>query len=509
MKEERNEKFTECIKAHSLSRYLKEQHMPPMDFYPLDSLRCKDVRDELNKLPCRLCKDLIEYDPSVEVAIRYALGNTVVAETLAIARTLAFTNRIRERVVTLDGEEIAKNGAMTGGVPTRRGGSFQELTLHKQQEALEELEATCQELERSLQRNSQNSDRVRSIESELLTQRGKLHVFEEELSVLQGKLDGYATRLTTLETTLAEEKQEEAALKTTESTLLNALSCLQQQTHAVERRVYGAFLDEIGVTTVQQLENEYLSSLRENEGMQAECRTHIALLESKQEYGRQRLATLAENLQKVATQRGKMEGKIAEAERRASRVEGEMAELEEKKEEVERAIGKTMKDAQDEEMKVHQIDRKLREHREKLKKTKDRITSEHCAMETLRSKRNAVLKSAMIEQVQLPLLTSTTSSSSSHALSRQGSATMAELQSRPSVSLSRSSTASLSEGESSQMEVEESPRSSMGTPGFSQSQALVVQHDQEQVDQIDFSSLGEHVIVGNGWRMNAYVATHS
>lgn len=466
-----------------------------MDFYPLDSLRCKDIRDELNKLPCRLCKDLIEYDPSVEVAIRYALGNTVVAETLDIARTLAFTNRIRERVVTLDGEEIAKNGAITGGVPTRRGGSFQELTLRKQQEALEELEATCQELERSLQRNSQNSDRVRSIESELLTQRGKLHVFEEELNVLQGKLDGYATRLTTLETTLAEEKQEETALKTTESTLLNALSRLQQQTHAVERRVYGAFLDEIGVTTIQQLENEYLSSLRENEGMQAECRTHIALLESKQEYGRQRLATLAENLQKVAAQRGKVEGKITEAERRASRVEGEMAELEEKKEEAERAIGKTMKDAQDVELKVHQIDRKLREHREKLKKTKDRITSEHCAMETLRSKRNAVLKSAMIEQVQLPLLTS-----SSSTLSRQGSATMAELQSRSSVSLSRSSTASLSEGESSQMEVEESPRSSMGTPGFSQSQALVVQHDQEQVDQIDFSSLGEHVIVSNGYR---------
>lgn len=455
-----------------------------MDFYPLDSLRCKDIRDELNKLPCRLCKDLIEYDPSVEVAVRYALGNTVVAETLEIARSLAFVHRIRERVVTLGGEEITKTGAMTGGVPTKRGGSFQELILQKRQEELEELETACQDLERSLQRNAQNSDKVRTVESELLSQRGKLQVFTEEISVLQGKLNGYATRLGTLETTLAEEQQEANAMQTSEDAIMTSLGRLLQQTRGVERQVYGTFLEELGVSSIQELENEYLNKLRENERMQTECRTHIALLESKQEYGRQRLAALEKSLQEGVDQQKKVGSKMVETDRRLNTVNGEMEVLEERKEEITREIGTLLKSVQDIEVILQQVDRRLREHREKVKRTEDKITSERCAMETLRSKRNAVLKSAMMEQVQLPLQNT---SSSSSLVTRDSQTSRS--------SLSRASTMSLSEGESSQMEVEESPRSSLGTPGFSQSQALVVQQDQEQVDQIDFSSLGEHATV--------------
>ena len=54
------------------------------------------------------------------------------------------------------------------------------------------------------------------------------------------------------------------------------------------------------------------------------------------------------------------------------------------------------------------------------------------------------------------------------------------------------------------MEIEPDPRSSMEledeTPlsqRFSQSQAAVVQNDQEQVDKIDFSSLGDHAVAVN------------
>lgn len=88
-------------------------------------------------------------------------------------------------------------------------------------------------------------------------------------------------------------------------------------------------------------------------------------------------------------------------------------------------------------------------------------------METLRSKRNAVLKSAIMEQVQIPLLSARDSQTS--------------------------------EVESSQMEVEsDHVGSQVLSQQFSQSQAPVVQNDQEQVDRIDFSSLGDHAVVGDG-----------
>lgn len=88
-------------------------------------------------------------------------------------------------------------------------------------------------------------------------------------------------------------------------------------------------------------------------------------------------------------------------------------------------------------------------------------------MESLRSKRNAVLKSAILEQVQIPFI---------HTRSSQQSSGSMEIE----------------EEESMEMEIESDiPQSQQ----FSQSQAFTVQQDQEQIDRIDFSLLGSNAIV--------------
>lgn len=144
-----------------------------MDFYPLDSLRPKELRLDLRHQNCRLCYELLEFDSSVEVAVRYAVGNTVVADSLAIARQLAYERHVGEKIVTLNGEEISKNGAMSGGSRLAKGGKFKEKTIQKKREESERLEREIASLDKELQRSARNSDRMRSIESNLLTQRGK------------------------------------------------------------------------------------------------------------------------------------------------------------------------------------------------------------------------------------------------------------------------------------------------------------------------------------------------
>lgn len=89
-------------------RFLKEQHLPAMDFYPLDALEPKELRSDLRRQEYTLCYDVLEFDPAVEAAVRYAVGNTVVAENLTAARTLAYERRIRERIVTLEGDRLAR-----------------------------------------------------------------------------------------------------------------------------------------------------------------------------------------------------------------------------------------------------------------------------------------------------------------------------------------------------------------------------------------------------------------
>lgn len=158
----------ECI------QFLKEQHMGAMDFYPLDSLKPKELRLDLRHQNCKLCYELLDFDASIEVAVRYAVGNTVVADTLETARSLAYEQKLGEKIVTLDGKEIAKNGAMSGGVGrTEKGNKFQDKIIQKKQDEIEKLEKEIQELEKVLQRSAASSERMRGIESSLLTQRSK------------------------------------------------------------------------------------------------------------------------------------------------------------------------------------------------------------------------------------------------------------------------------------------------------------------------------------------------
>ena len=60
--------------------------------------------------------DLLEFDPSVETAVRYAGRNTLVVESMDVARE----NMGGVRMVTLDGAVIESSGAMTGGSSSKK-----------------------------------------------------------------------------------------------------------------------------------------------------------------------------------------------------------------------------------------------------------------------------------------------------------------------------------------------------------------------------------------------------
>ena len=76
--------------------------MPPLDFYPLDSLRPKDIRveirSELKRSGCKLFYDLLKFDADVEVAVRYAIGNAICASSLATESAVFSSEGASERL---------------------------------------------------------------------------------------------------------------------------------------------------------------------------------------------------------------------------------------------------------------------------------------------------------------------------------------------------------------------------------------------------------------------------
>jgi structural maintenance of chromosome 1 len=109
----------ECI------RYLKDQRIGTCIFLPLDNMdaNAKGIPDRLRLLAptYRLCVDLVECEDQYKSAVAYALGSTVVCDTLEDARELCFTKGEKVKVVTLTGHVISKSGSMTGGTTAQQG----------------------------------------------------------------------------------------------------------------------------------------------------------------------------------------------------------------------------------------------------------------------------------------------------------------------------------------------------------------------------------------------------
>ena len=116
--------------------------------------------------------DLLDFDPSVETAVRYAGRNTLVVESMGVARE----NMGGVRMVTLDGSVIEGSGAMTGGSSSKKerprfdGSGAGSSGIEKMEMAVQEaglLFATVDGALRELRRSQQElRDRIHGLDND-------------------------------------------------------------------------------------------------------------------------------------------------------------------------------------------------------------------------------------------------------------------------------------------------------------------------------------------------------
>ena len=104
----------ECI------QYLKEQRIQSMQFIPLKEIKVQAVNERLRHLGGWLARaiDILQFDKSRERAILFACGDTVVCDTHAEAKKLAFSGAQRIKSVSLDGTQRVKrvDGGSSSGL---------------------------------------------------------------------------------------------------------------------------------------------------------------------------------------------------------------------------------------------------------------------------------------------------------------------------------------------------------------------------------------------------------
>jgi chromosome segregation protein len=183
--------------AQRCIQYLQQQKAGRATFLPLNRIQ---ANARIGQPPVQggvidFAINLIDYDPAYDTVMRFALGETLVMETMESARSLLN----RYRMVTLDGSLFEKTGAMSGGGTggaRKAGAFFQGPALEKEMMALEDKidaeQETRHQLEKQLTRLEADLEKAQELAKTLSNQQAR---YLAELAALEEQLKEFAPLL--------------------------------------------------------------------------------------------------------------------------------------------------------------------------------------------------------------------------------------------------------------------------------------------------------------------------
>ncbi|OTF74898.1 structural maintenance of chromosomes protein 4-like protein, partial [Euroglyphus maynei] len=198
--------------AQKCVEFLKQKKLSSATFIALDKLRVRwqPPASYPERVP-RLV-DLIRInDERIRPAFYFALGETLVAKDIDQARRI--TQHKRYRVVTLRGDLIEVDGAMTGGGQPRSGGMGQSITETRSDGSEEKVVMLSKEIE-SLQMERQQLDiEIDSVRDNITKLERDLKFMEEKVNSFRLDVQESVNRLKQVQENIKRQKIEMEKLK--------------------------------------------------------------------------------------------------------------------------------------------------------------------------------------------------------------------------------------------------------------------------------------------------------
>ncbi|GME74440.1 unnamed protein product [Ambrosiozyma monospora] len=134
--------------ANECIDYLKEQRLGVASFIPLDTVVARPPNNNLRNIndKIRPTLDVVDYDSEFERAIQYSCGNSIICDTIEVAKHAKWDRKIDAKAVTLDGSLIHKSGLMTGGLTTNSGRRWDKSQIQRLSTQKEDLKQQAAEI---------------------------------------------------------------------------------------------------------------------------------------------------------------------------------------------------------------------------------------------------------------------------------------------------------------------------------------------------------------------------
>lgn len=386
----------DCIK------YLKEQRLPPMTFIPLQSVRVKPVLERLRNLDgtAKLAFDVIQFDPELEKAVLFAVGNTLVCDDLDEAKRLSWTGE-RFKVVTVDGILLTKAGTMTGGT----SGGMEAKSNKWDDKKIEGLMKKKEEYELELEKVGSIRD-MQIKESEIS---GKISGLEKKIQYAEIEKKSIKDKLPQLEQekrNITEESRRinvELSKSRAEVDKRNTeIRKLEKRINEIVDRIYRDFSQSVGVANIREYEEKQLKEAQEVAEERLNLSNQLAKLKYQVEYEQNRdvgsrirklessISSLESDLEKIQKRKSELKELTEKATNEINNWKKEMGECKQKSEEYEKEILDWKKQASQATTSITKLNRQ--------------INSKETQIEQLISQKQEIAEQCELERIALPVL---------------------------------------------------------------------------------------------------------
>ncbi|CAD5219780.1 unnamed protein product [Bursaphelenchus okinawaensis] len=387
--------------ARACINYLHEQRSEPETFLPLNTIEVSALKEQLrNMRNAKLVYDVIQCSvPEAKKAVQFACGNALVADSIEVARDLAYGTD-RYKAVTENGTLFNPEGTISGGSSDLKqrskkwdGQQTKKLKDKKRKieaELAEIQAATKSELELEMKRRE-----IRNMENRIKYTEQDLERRTRELEAKEGEVIRIRSGVENSEFLLREKNEELAE----EQEKIDELIAKRDQ---VESLVFEQFCQRIGIINIKEYEENELHFHEEQNRKINECLTNIEKFKNELEYlkteDRQAVVEReAEKITKLKKEEKATEKKYKEQQQKVEQLEQLLNDdkelLQTKKVELEEAeaeLNSAKKEGQEIDKAVHAAEKK--------------ILSQDQTISRKAEQRHALLLECKVQNVDIPLI---------------------------------------------------------------------------------------------------------
>lgn len=392
--------------AYKCIEILKERRAGTATFIPLDSIVNEQIN--LNYLRslhenARPAVDVVKFDDvSIERAVQFVLGDTIIVDTIEDARELKWNldSPINNKMVSLDGSIVHKSGLMTGGPQETNPGlrwskeKWNQLNARKD-EINEKLLAVSAEKPSAIEINNL-TDEVSQIDDELPLLRSKISSYERKINERTLEIQFHADIIASLDENINNKNQEMEVLN-------NQIEEAQTKINLLQTKIYKSFCQKHKLESIQDYESIHGSALRVRARERAELQKAISSVKNQLNFQSERIKETESRIEKLQTNLANFESKYEKIKEdlanATTEVDTHEAELELLAEEVKvqkADLSHQLKEAKSKEYAIKDFQSELKTLNKELMNCEELVLK-------VDSERLNMLKNCKIENVDLPL----------------------------------------------------------------------------------------------------------